>query len=370
MKTLNRKAYLNKAILLPIVLLVGCSKPVIEEVKDVVRPATLYTVNDHTSSFDQNFPALIKASNETELAFRVGGELIEVNVVAGSLVKKGDVIAKMDPTDFKVNVATAKAQFNLAEKTFLRFKRMLSLELTSQAQFDEAEAQKILAKVNLENAENNLAYTILRAPYDGKISSKNVQNHEAVKANNTAFVLHDEDGIDVSFQLPESILSRISQGSKSYRPAVIFTSSEILQDKEFRATFKEIDNQPDPRSRSYTVVLHMDKPEGVYLAPGMTANVKIELDHVISNIDKYSLVPIEAVFSPAETNPEDKQFAVWKVNQETMRVSKQLITVNGLSSKGMQVTTGLKPGDVIVAAGVNSLVDDTKVRAWIKERGI
>lgn len=369
MKTLNKGAF-NKAILLPIILLVGCSKPAIEEVNELVRPATFYTLKDSSQKYIHSFPALVKASNETELAFRVGGELIEVNVVAGTTVNKGDVIAKIDPTDYKINVQTAKAEYNLAEKTFNRFKRMLSLELTSQAQFDETEAQMILAKVKLENAENNLNYTILRAPYDGKVSNINIQNHESIRANTTAFVFHNEDGVDISFQLPEAILSRVAPGSKAYQPSVIFTSSQEMKGKEFKATFKEVDNQPDPRTRAYTVILHLEKPDGIYLAPGMTASVKVELDQVISNIEKYSLIPIEAVFSPADTDPENKQFAVWKVNLNTMRVSQQLITVSGLTSKGMQVTSGLKTGDVIISAGVHSIIDDTKVRAWIKERGI
>ena len=189
-------------------------------------------------------------------------------------------------------------------------------------------------------------------------------------ANKTAFILHNEDGVDVVFQLPESILSRVALGSRSYRPSVFFTTSKEMKSKGFKADFKEIDNQPDPRSRSYTVRLHMDTPEGIYIAPGMTASVQIELNKIIPNIGNYSIVPVESVFSPAESNPEDRQFAVWKVNPETMRVSKQVVTVDGLSSKGMEVMSGLKPGDIIVAAGVHSIVENTKVRAWLKERGI
>ncbi|MEW6996992.1 efflux RND transporter periplasmic adaptor subunit [Colwelliaceae bacterium BS250] len=369
----HKSPLINKALLLPLIpllLLVGCSKPEVKEVAEPVRPATLYTVTDLSSKYLQQFPALLKAANETELAFRVGGELIEVNVVPGSTVKKGDIIAKMDPTDYSIKVETAKARYNLAAKTFQRSERMLALELTSQAQYDQTESQMILAKVNLENAENNLKYTVLHAPYDGKISSTKVQNYEAINPNETAFILHNEDGIDVIFQLPESILSRVTIGSKSYRPSVFFTSSKEMKSKEFKAEFKEIDNQPDPRSRSYTVRLHMNTPEGIYIAPGMTVSVQIELNKIIENIGRYSLIPVEAVFSPADSNPEDKQFAVWKVNPETMRVSKQMVTVDGLSSKGMEVMSGLKPGDIIVAAGVHSIIENTKVRAWFKERGI
>ena len=353
-------------------LLTGCGEPEqVVQTAEVVRPATLYTVADESQSYIQKFPALIEASNESDLSFRVSGKLMEVNVVSGTVLKKGDVIARIDPTDYKINVDKAEARYNLSLKTFERYERMIALKLAAQADYDQAEALMILNRVNLENARNNLSYTTLYAPFDGRISSVSVENFETVGASANIAAFQNEKGLDISFELPESILSRIDlDKGRNYSPTVVFTTSNDMKAKEFKAEFKEMDSDADPRSRSYNVILHMPKPTGSNLKPGMTATVKVELDQILTGVETYSLVPLESVFSPAETDPSEQKYAVWLVNPETMTVKQQEITVNGLTSKGMQVTSGLNVGDIVVGAGVHSIVEGTKVRAWIRERGI
>lgn len=354
--------------------LVGCGEEKQEVVREVIRPVEFYTITSASSQYIQNFPALVAPSDESTLAFRVGGELIEVNVVAGSHVNKGDVIARVDPTDYKVKVNEAKAAYDLAFKTFQRQERMLNLELTSQADYDMAEAQLALSKASLETAQNNLKYTVLKAPYSGIISKVNVENREMIPnllAQSKSIVnIQSQHGIDISFQLPESILSRIKENAAAYKPQITFTSSTQHKDKIFSATFKEMDQTPDPKSRSYNVVLTMKNPQGINVVPGMTANVKIELDQILDGLSPYALVPVESVFSPSSTDPDNREYAVWKIDQTTMKVHQQNVTIGDLTDQGIKVTKGLAPGDVIAAAGVHSLLENTKVRQWTKQRGI
>ena len=354
--------------------LVGCGEEKQEVVREIVRPVEFFTVTSASSQYIQNFPALVAPSDESALAFRVGGELIEVNVVAGTTVKKGDVIARIDPTDYKVKVNEAQAAFDLAQKTFERQERMLNLELTSQADYDMAAAQLELSRASLTTAKNNLQYTVLKAPYSGVISKVNLENREMIAnllaATTPVVSIQSQNGIDITFQLPESILSRINADASQYKPAVTFTSSTAHKDQIYTAVFKEMDQTPDPKSRSYNVVLTMKNPEGINVVPGMTANVQVDLGQVLDGLNEYALVPVEAVFSPADTDPADKSFAVWKVNQETMTVHRQNINIGDLTDQGIKVTKGLNPGDVIAAAGVHSLLENTKVRQWTKQRGI
>ncbi|QOL24749.1 efflux RND transporter periplasmic adaptor subunit [Thalassotalea sp. LPB0316] len=354
--------------------LVGCSDDKQEVVREVVRPVEFFNVTSVTSQYIQNFPALVQPSEESALALRVGGELIEVNVVAGSTVQKGDVIARVDPTDYQVKVNEAQAAFDLAKKTFERQQRMLNLELTSQADYDMAAAQLALSEASLETAQNNLAYTVLKAPYQGVISKVHVENREMIPnlmaQSKPIVTIQSQNGIDISFQLPESILSRVKPGASSYKPQVTFTSSPTHKNKPYTAIFKEMDRTPDPKSRSYNVVLTMQNPKDINIVAGMTANVRIELDQVLEGLGEYVLVPVEAVFSPSDTDPANKEFAVWKVNPETMTVHRQSVTIDELTDQGVKVTSGLKEGDIIAAAGVHSLLENTKVREWTKQRGI
>ena len=354
--------------------LVGCGEEKQEVVQEVVRPVEFFTVTSASSQYIQNFPALVAPSDESDLAFRVGGEILELNVVAGTTVKKGDVIARLDVTDYKVKVNEAQAAFDLSQKTFERQERMLNLELTSQADYDMAAAQLELSRASLATAKNNLKYTVLKAPYDGVISEVHRENREMIApllAPSTKVVsIQSQNGIDITFQLPESILSRVNAEASQYKPGVTFTSSPTHKNQEFTAVFKEMDQTPDPKSRSYNVTLTMDNPQGINVVPGMTANVKIDLGQVLEGLNEYALVPVESVFSPADTDPANKEFAVWLVDQETMTVKRQAVTIGDLTDQGIKVTSGLKAGDVIAAAGVHSLLENTKVRQWTKQRGI
>lgn len=354
-----------------IALLTGCKEAEKVEAVQHVRPAELYTVEDSTSTYLQNFPALVEASDESDLAFRVSGELEYLPVVSGSTVKKGDVLAHLDQKDFILKVEQAKANYTLALKTFERQKSMLKLELTSQAAYDAAFADMTLTKVALSNAKNNVSYTVIKAPFDGRVSKVNFENYEAIAANQPLLSFHAEDGLDISFELPESILSRATRtDAVDYQPIITFTGNDDIKNKQFKASFQEMDQEADPSSRSFEVILTMPKPAGLRIVPGMTANVQIELDKVLSDVEQYVLVPVESVFSPETTDPSKGKFAVWKLDADTMTVHQQMITVNGLTDKGMKVTSGLNKGDIVVAAGVSSLVENTKVRAWIRERGL
>lgn len=353
-----------------IALLMGCKEEEKQVVKEPIRPVEFYTVVSTSSLYTQNFPALVEPSNETDLSFRVSGEVIEVNVVAGTILKKGDIVAKLDPTDYKVKVDKAQAQYDLASKTFMRQERMLALELTSQADYDLVLAQMNLAKAELQSARNNLKYTVLKAPYNGLVSKLEVDNRQVVGASQTVVSFHAEDGIDISFQLPESILSRINIDAQKYKPLVSFTSAPQLKNQTFRASFKEMDQTPDPKSRSYTVVITMSNPSEIPIVPGMTANVQIELDQILDGLEPYVLVPVESVFSPPKSDPAKKEYAVWLIDPETMTTHQKMVTISGLKDQGVKVTSGLEEGDIIAAAGVHSLLENTKVRQWIKQRGI
>ncbi|WP_423895815.1 efflux RND transporter periplasmic adaptor subunit [Candidatus Pelagadaptatus aseana] len=245
------------------------------------------------------------------------------------------------------------------------------MDLTSKADYDLALADMELSKYRLEATRNNLRYTTLKAPFDGLISSVKVENREIVKASQSIVNLHASDGVDITFQLPESILSQLNMGvAETYRPKISFTSSAKHKDQVYRASFKEMDRDVDPRTRTYKVTLTMNAPDSVVIVPGMTASVLLELDQIIDGTSAYYLVPLESVFSPAETNPDDKQYAVWKLDRETMMVSQQMVTIDGITDEGVRVTSGLNEGDEIVAAGVQTLLDGMKVSEWKKQRGI
>ncbi len=142
----------------------GCGEsPPAKTNASIIRPVALHAVEDMTTRNIQVFPALVEASEESQLAFRVAGEVSAIHVVAGDVARKGELLAELDPTDFELEVDKRRADFILAQKTFQRIEKILSMNLISQAEFDEARNRLEVTKAALSTAKANLSYTDIRA---------------------------------------------------------------------------------------------------------------------------------------------------------------------------------------------------------------
>ncbi|MFV2060630.1 MAG: efflux RND transporter periplasmic adaptor subunit [Gammaproteobacteria bacterium] len=356
-----------KALFISFVILLGsCSKEP-EKVKEIIRPAKIVTVTAGGEAAKRSFPGEIEASDRSELAFRLSGELITLPVRAGNKIKKGQLLAQLDPRDFKLALRDKQAKFDLAKVQYKRMEELVAKGLVPRAEFDKAKSQLQVATADLELAKANLDDTNLRAPYSGVISSIPVQNHESVQLKQTIMTILSEGTVDVVFQLPESIMAHVRKDqSGKTPPTVIF---DAHPDKKYRATLKEYDTEADPQTQTYRVVLTMDTPGDFPVLPGMTVSVRVNLKKIL-DISSALVVPVESVFAAKDAPVDSKERYVWRVAPDTMTVTRSAVTVGRLSSFGIEVKSGLKEGDKIVTAGVHFLVEGQKIREWTRERGL
>jgi RND family efflux transporter MFP subunit len=352
-------------LLIPILatlLVSACSKEEIAtSAEPVVRPAKIYTVEDLATHSIRNFPAEVEAHQGSYLAFRVNGELASLNVLPGQTVFKGQVLATLAPEDFQLQVDDRKARYQLAISQFQRTQTLREKNLSSVAQYDEARANMLVAESVYKKAQTDLRYTELRAPFDGTISQKFVENFENIQAKQNVFFLQNQDLLDVSIRVPERIIARVKKGS-TYQPSVIFDG---FLDQSYLLTIREWDSTADPQTLTYKVVFSLPKPEGFNLLPGMTGNVKIDLSKVMTTFAKGYVIPLESVLSVEE----GKGF-VWKYNDADNSVVKQSVVVGDVHAEGIEILEGIKEGDQIVAAGGHYIVESMKVRPWSREQGL
>ncbi len=336
--------------------------------EELVRPAKLMTIKDPASLSRRTFPAEVKATARTKLAFRVPGELIELNVSEGQEVKKGQLLAKIDPTDFNVALQRYEAEYKLAKQQFERIKTMLKRNLVSQAQYDQQQASLSVTRAALRQARLNRQYTELHAPYDGVISHRLIENFQSLQAKQPVLILQSNNDLDIKFQLSESIISHRSRPEvRSYQADVIF---DTYPDQVFKAVYRERTTEADPATGAYTVTLTMPKPDSLQIYPGMAASVSFDLNKVFFMEKSGFVLPVEAVISD-ETQPlESAKRQIWKVNPETMRVFRADVEVGSITAKGLQILSGLETGDIIVIAGANYMREGMKVRQWVRERGL
>lgn len=350
-----------------LIMLSGCSEnnaSVAE--RDLTRPAKIFQVSNPTSSDIRSFPAEVEANADSKLAFRVSGQVSEVLVRPGNKVKKGQILARLDPTDYKLTLDDRQARYELAHSQFERSKTMLGRQLISQSDYDEASAELKVALASYNVAKKELGYTYLRAPFSGIIARVDVDKHENIQAKQTILVLQTSDQIDITIQVPENIISR-AKTNTGYQPSVVF---DTHPDQSFLVTIKEWDSQADPSTLTYKVVFSMPTPESFTVLPGMAASVKVDLSKVTDLSSTRLMLPVGAVFVAEGAALSDNTQYIWKFDPETQQVHQVAVTVGEVTQQGIVIEDGIAPGDQVVAVGASFLSEGQKVRPWTREEGL
>lgn len=331
-------------------LLSGCGKDLPPVPEPDSRPAKLFSVTVGNSAFMRSFPATSEAGDRAVLAFRVPGQLQTIDVVAGQPVAKGEVLATLNPDEYQLLAQQAQAQFRLADVQYQRYRKLRQDKVVSEQDFDQAKANRNSARATLDQANANLRYTQLRAPYQGTISLIPGENYEYIAAKQGVMNIQTNQLIKVFFQLPDHLLNRFSSGM-SPQASMIF---DAFPSHQYPLTFQEIDTEADPKTGSYKVTMVMERPENVGILPGMSGVVR-----VVAASSSATRIPVSALFK------ENGQTCVWRVSEQGV-VEKAAVDLN----ERRQVLSGLNDGDQIVISGVSGIEAGIKVREWVKERGL
>lgn len=308
-------------------------------------------------------PGVARALRDSDLSFRVGGPLIDLLVDTGASVKKGQVVARIDPRDFEIRVNTsrarlnsAKAQLDEAKLQFARYAKLIKHKAVAQAQYDRvkaayevATAQEESSAKALEDAKNALADTVLTAPFAGFIHERFVDKHETLRPGQPVASLVDLSRMEVKLALSEDLLPL----AKSF--ASFTCAFDALPGQKFKARFKEVGKKADAASRTYPLILTLDESANSIVRPGMSAEVSAAL--APSAAKSGFVVPLTAL-----VNRGGQEAFVWLVDPKTGKLSRAPVSVLRLRKEGAEVKGSLAAGQWIVTAGANSLRDDQTVR--------
>lgn len=369
MLPLSKVHILVGALIASTALLNGCTQADDDQevvAPDIIRPVKLFTVETQTAKDIRRFPGELHASQDADLAFRVGGQLKTLKAVEGQTVKKGDLLAQLDPKDFQLQVELAEANYRLAKATFSRVQAIYRQNATTQSQLDESRAALDQAENALEQAKNQLSYTQLTAPFDGVISNVTSENFQYVSATQPLIHLQNIAQLDVVFQLPEALIANIQSSALDYQPRVVI---DVASQVEFSGRYKNHNTMPDNTTKAYDVTLSLNTPQSIQhltLLPGMTANIDVDINRLLGT-RSHILVPVEAVFEQHQNDASIRQ--VWVYNDNN-RVTQRPVKVGILQDNEIEILEGLEDGDRIVSAGVHNLDTNTPVRPWTRERGL
>jgi multidrug efflux system membrane fusion protein len=343
--------------------LAGCGKP--DQAIDATRPVTVVTVQANGAQAEVSYTGDVRARYETALGFRVAGKLVSREVEVGSRVRKGQTLARLDPSDYQLNIQAARSQLAAAESDFRqakddleRYTELYQKKFVSAAEFDRRKTAFETAKARLEQSQaqlgvtrNQSAYTTLRADQDGIVTAISAEVGQVVAAGAPVMKVARPEEKEVVVSVPESRLDEL----RDVREIAVSLWAE--PDVRFKGHLREVSPSADPVTRTYTVkVTLLDASPKVQL--GMTANVFLGRAAGVPAVK----LPLSALYQKG-TQP-----AVWLVEPGTNKVVLTPVTVSRYTQDAVEVVEGLKTGDTVVRAGVHKLFEGEKVRV-IQEPG-
>lgn len=337
-------------------LLAACdSNEVATQVEPKLRPVRTLEVKPAENSLYKEFTAVVDASQKVDLAFKVSGRIIEMPINSGDEVREGQLVARLDDTDIKIQLDEAQSSYDKALSDFERAKDLIKTNSISQADFDQLKAQFSSAKAQLENAQNRLEYTRLYASFDGIIAERYVENFQEINAQTPIVALHDLNNINFKVDVPESILINVAPNAIPPKVTAFF---ESIPDRTFDLTYKEISTQADAVTKTYQVVFTMPSPKSYTLLPGMSARVRVERSAELGPSANFYL-PAHAVLMDAEGN---YVYTVSSSGEGQGTIKRQAVSIGEITSWGIEIYSGIDVGQHVVTAGMSKVTDGMLVK--------
>ena len=318
------------------------------------RPVKLAEVAS-LNKIEKSYSGVVSPDQFSDLAFKMSGPLVAMNVLEGQRVKKGEVVAEIDPTDYKLDYDAKRASFQKASSQMQRAEKLLMKNAISMQEFETTQASYTNAKSAFENAQNTLNDTKLRAPFDGFIQKKYVENYQRVNSGEGIVQLVNTHNLRIKFTIPDAYLYLLR--TKDPRFLVEF---DTFKGHVFQAKLEEyLDISTD--GTGIPVSITIDDPSfdrDLYaVKPGFTCSIRFTADVGPLVQDSWTIIPLSAVFGESE----GKKMYVWVV--EDNKVHKREVTVNAPTGEAqVLISKGLKPEEKIVIAGVYQLVEGENVK--------
>ncbi len=349
-------------LLLPFCLLACGNEPA--QKQEVIRPIRYQKVKPGSNLLQRTFSGMARAGVESRLSFRVAGAVEQVAVQVGDRVKSGQLIARLDATDYRLQVqeaqaglANARAQARNAEANYERVRALYENRNASRNDLDAAraasestEALVRASKTRLELARSQLGYTRLTAPSAGAIASVPIEINENIAAGQMVALLTSNGRTEVDCTIPESLITLVK---KDMAASVVF---DALPERQFSARVTEVGVAATGQATTFPVTVRLEE-SSPQIRPGMAAAIIFHLPQPAER---------QPVLVAPEAIGEDRQgrfaFVVERQQGGLGIIRRRAVTVGELTSDGLEVLSGLNHSDLVVTAGISRIEDGQQVQ--------
>ncbi len=346
-------------LLLTTLALAGCSRPPATE--EPLRAVKVMTVGTSAFGTEPEFSAEVRARVESRLGFRVAGKITRRQAELGQHVQAGQVLAQLDPQDYRLAAEAARAQHaaaltnrDLAEADLKRYRGLREQNFISAAELERRESTYRAAQAQLEQAQAQLAsqgnqanYTTLAADVPGIITAIEAEPGQVVSAGTPVVRIAQDGARDVVFAVPEDRAALIKPGSP-------VTVRGWAGGAEMEGKVREVAASADAVTRTYSVKVAIDAAT----APALGATVYARPQALSRTGTPVLKLPTSAL------RQEGQGSAVWVLDKSSMTVRSQPVQVATADGNEAVIGAGLAPGMTVVVAGVHVLSPGQKVSIY------
>ncbi len=344
-------------------LISGC-EPASEEAEIPLRPVRYMQVTDVNASPSRTFSGTSRSTRVSRLSFKVSGTVVGIPVEVGDRLNAGDLLARLDPSSFDLQVqqsqaslVQAQANERNASANYERFKGLYENRNASRNDLDSARAEAESGKAQvraaqkaLELAELNRSYTVLRAEEACSVASVDVEVNENVNAGSQVTLVNCGDDLEIELGIPDSLIASVN------KDAEVSIRFDAIADTGFNGIVTEVGITSESGAPTFPVIVAINGQDE-RLRSGLSADVTFRFA-TSGRTDAY-LLPLSAIANSgndpfvfvAQADGDDGQATVVK----------RAVEIGELTELGIEVLRGIRPGDLVVTAGVSVIRDGQRV---------
>lgn len=352
----HRSALLWMAV---VVVLAGCSRPAPPE--EPLRAVKVVTVGGSSFNTEPEFSAEVRARVESRVGFRVAGKITRRQAELGQHVQAGQVLAQIDPQDYRLAADAARAQQasaltnrDLAAADLKRYRELRTQNFISGAELERRETTFKAAQAQLEQSQAQLAsqgnqasYTTLVADAPGIVTAIEAEPGQVVSAGTPVVRIALDGARDVVFAVPEDRAALITVGSP-------VTVRGWAGGAELEGKVREVAASADAVTRTFMVKVAIAAAS----APALGSTVYARPQALSRNGAPVLKLPTSAL------RQEGQGSAVWVLDKATMTVRSQAVQVATADGNDAVIASGIVPGMLVVTAGVHVLSPGQKVTIY------
>lgn len=283
-----------------------------------------------------------RANEQVTLSAPVTERVVTLNFSDGGYVQKGQIVAVLARGQEQAQLAEAQARAAEAQKQLDRLDELKRRGFATNSAVDAQTALAQSARAQAEQARASIGDRVLRAPFSGYVSLRNISRGAIVQAGAEVATISDLSRIKLDFTVPETMLTSVREGQS------IEAKAAAYPDQSFAGRVESIDPVINPQTRAATVRAIMPNP-GRKLMPGMLLTVSI-----VSAARQSLAVPELAIVGEGE-----RSFVFVVENGVAKRVPVETGVRDG---QKIEIRSGLRPGQQVVTEGVVKISDGQKVK--------